>query len=259
MSYTEQESPGGNTYTQEEVERIIGGIEGDAAFLNTPSTKELKKRYEFLAKKNISLRLHMTTLGEYFKVQRIPRGIRSHLRPNLFAGDIAYCKRFENLSNKYAFDFILMNIEYLQGEVNRIATEMLEVDAILQVQLVEEEYCKFKDFISTILSKFQNEAEEGKRTKWQRDMNDYKRGSIYNWQSETSGTNNGKEYNNKRKRKNVQIPLSDDRAFLENSRTLEQEKIRIEQDAVAADSGDLGKPRNNRTRVTSNKTNVKKK
>ncbi|CAJ0949094.1 unnamed protein product [Ranitomeya imitator] len=71
-------------YTSEEEERILGGIEGEAFFLKTPSTTELKRKYESDVKRLVNLQLHMMTLGQYYKENKIPRGLRSGIRPNLF-------------------------------------------------------------------------------------------------------------------------------------------------------------------------------
>ncbi|CAJ0956829.1 unnamed protein product [Ranitomeya imitator] len=71
-------------YTSEEEERILGGIEGEAFFLRTPSTTELKRKYESDVKRLVNLQLHMMTLGQYYKEGKIPRGLRSGIRPNLF-------------------------------------------------------------------------------------------------------------------------------------------------------------------------------
>ncbi|CAJ0937119.1 unnamed protein product [Ranitomeya imitator] len=103
-------------YTPEDEERILGGLDGEAIFLKTPSIPELKRKYESDIKRMINLQLHMVTLGQYYKEGKIPRGLRSNIRPNLFQGDTMYCARFVMLSNKYAMDTILLNIEYLQEE-----------------------------------------------------------------------------------------------------------------------------------------------
>ena len=98
-------SPDEISYSHETAERILRGIQGDASFLSTPSSKELKRKHEVLSKRSIALKLHMMTLGEYYRNHRIPRGMRSHLQPNLFMDNDEFCKMFELLSNKYSLLF----------------------------------------------------------------------------------------------------------------------------------------------------------
>ncbi|CAJ0967837.1 unnamed protein product [Ranitomeya imitator] len=173
-------------YTSEEEERILGGIVGEAIFLKTPSTLELKRKYESDVKRLVNLQLHMMTLGQYYKEGKIPRGLRSNIRPNLFQGNAAYCSRFVMISNKYAMDTILLNIDFLQVEIKKLQSKIGEMECKIQTLLTVEEWNVFKDKVEKESVKLRNDLEEVKRRKWNRDLEDYESGQVYTWQKENS-------------------------------------------------------------------------
>lgn len=113
-------SPNIFTYTSEDVSRIMNGGLGDIAFLSVPSKVDIKRLFESDSRRYISLNLHLSLLGEYFKHKIIPRGLRSHLKPNLFPKNMKFCTGLEGLSNKCALDVILLNIDFLQQEIIKV-------------------------------------------------------------------------------------------------------------------------------------------
>ncbi|CAJ0963716.1 unnamed protein product [Ranitomeya imitator] len=171
-------------YTPEDEERILGGLDGEAIFLKTPSIPELKCKYESDIKRMINLQLHMVTLGQYYKEGKIPRGLRSNIRPNLFQGDTMYCARFVMLSNKYAMDTILLNIEYLQEESKKMQVNTEGIEQKIKALITIEDWNIFKEKVDKESVKLRNELEEVKRKKWNRDLEDYEAGHIYSWQRE---------------------------------------------------------------------------
>ncbi|XP_077148559.1 uncharacterized protein LOC143809016 [Ranitomeya variabilis] len=176
--------PGTFNYTMEDEQRILNNIEGDATFLKIPSLTETKHKYINDVKRLISSQLHLTTLGQYLKERKIPRGLRSNIRPNLFSGNTAFCNRFTMISNKYAMDVMLLNVEYLQVEVKKLQSSTGEVEIKLQDILSKDDWIMFKDKVDKDMSKFRSELEETKRKKWIRDTGDYETGHVYSWQTE---------------------------------------------------------------------------
>ncbi|CAJ0961954.1 unnamed protein product [Ranitomeya imitator] len=173
-------------YTSEEEERILGGIQGEACFLKTPSILELKRKYESDVKRTINLELHMMTLGQYYKEGKIPRGLRSNIRPNLFQGNAAYCTGFVMISNKYAMDTILLNIDFLQTEIKKLQLNTGDLENKIRVLITVEEWNVFKEKVDKEGTKLRNDLEEIKRRKWNRDLEDYETGQIYAWQKENN-------------------------------------------------------------------------
>ncbi|CAJ0953819.1 unnamed protein product [Ranitomeya imitator] len=173
-------------YTSEDEERILGGLDGEAIFLKTPSTLELKRKYESDVKRMINLQLHMMTLGQYYKEGKIPRGLRSNIRPNLFQGNNAYCARFVMISNKYAMNTILLNIEFLQEEIKKLQQNIEGFECKIKSLITVEEWNIFKEKVDKESVILGNELEEIKRKKWNRDVEDYEAGHIYTWQRESN-------------------------------------------------------------------------
>ncbi|CAJ0961879.1 unnamed protein product [Ranitomeya imitator] len=243
-------------YTSEDGERIIREVETNATFLGTPSLHDLKLKYENTLKKSTTLQVHLITLSEYYKAKKIPRGLRSNIRPNLITNDSLFCARFRlcshlavslcgfsrsgfdksagqnncgspcrfiaglhvtvnametaadpqhqnrggsavktakceyslsMISNKYGLDIILLNIEYLQQELKKVDLDIPVMESEIKSLLREDEWTSFRELLKTKFDKLRLELEEVKRRKWNRDMEDYREGNIYNWQRETSG------------------------------------------------------------------------
>ncbi|KAG8571949.1 hypothetical protein GDO81_011841 [Engystomops pustulosus] len=171
-------------FTEDDVNRILGGTLGDSTFLEVPAKVDLKRKYEYWSRRHINFQLHLSLLCQYYKHKIIPRGLRSHLRPNLLPANMEFCTRFEALSNKYALDIILLNIEFLQVE---LTTGQQKIDALeveLRNLLGETEFNLYKEKTKKILQTFQKEQEETKRHKWARDKDDYATGKVYSWKQE---------------------------------------------------------------------------
>lgn len=131
------------TYSETDIGRIINDLVGDTTFLSTPSVLDLKRKYELESKRICTLELHLLTLGEYYKNGRIPRGLRSQKRPNMFNNDNDFKLRFEQISNKYAFDLIVLNIEFLQKELNCLRIKLRDCDNRLKELLSNDEFALF--------------------------------------------------------------------------------------------------------------------
>lgn len=182
-------SPNVFSFTPEDINRIMGGGLGDVAYLSVPSKVDIKRIFEFESRRNISLNLHLSLLGEYYKNHIIPRGLRSHLRPNLFPNNKDFCQRLEGLSNRYALEVILLNIEFLQQEIIQVGKKMIETEIKLKAVMEPGEFTTYTEKTANFLSKFRREQEDTKRHKWHRDKEDYSRGQVYSWQRENNKDN----------------------------------------------------------------------
>ncbi|XP_077145708.1 uncharacterized protein LOC143807726 isoform X1 [Ranitomeya variabilis] len=171
------------TYNDTEANAIISRVASSSHFLQIP-TGDLKTRdYEQASKRFISLDLHNATLAEYYKVQRIPRGLRSHLRPALFLDQPDYCNKFDAILNKCSMDLILLTLEFLHTAV----TEAKQKVEIIEQQLVNtstlEDWQTIKSKVDKNLAEFKTKLESKKRRKFFKDSEDYISGQVYRWQS----------------------------------------------------------------------------
>ncbi|CAJ0953503.1 unnamed protein product [Ranitomeya imitator] len=133
-------------------------------------------------RKLISLELHAGTLVEYFKAKRIPRGLRPNLRPTLMPNNAQFCAKFEAIGNKYAFDIMLLNIEFLKKEIDSLGLKCDETKNALLTATSTDDLGSINSKIEENLLRFRTGLEDTKRSKWFRDLDDYNNGRIYGWQ-----------------------------------------------------------------------------
>ncbi|CAJ0921339.1 unnamed protein product [Ranitomeya imitator] len=172
------------TYVYDETtgSTILSKIKTNTDFLHLPS-KDVKLRdWEKERKKLISYDLHCATLGEYHRQARIPRGLRCNLRPTLFSDNVKYCATFQKILNKCSFDIILLTIEYLQKAIKNTEEKIESIETQLTATLNTTELSTLKSKIDSSLVTYQRSLEERKRTKFQRDTEDYLSNKVYRWE-----------------------------------------------------------------------------
>lgn len=127
------------------------------------------------------------TLAEYYRSQLIPRGLRVHIVPTLFAQDEEYRKRFTQIINKCSFDLITLTVEFLQKERITITQEITDLEKQLSEILGQQDFLKTKkqiwrkNWLHT-----GNLFKTPKRTKMHHDRDDYTNNRDYNWSESNS-------------------------------------------------------------------------
>ncbi|OCT95143.1 hypothetical protein XELAEV_18012827mg [Xenopus laevis] len=127
------------------------------------------------------MELHGCTLAEYYRLKRIPRGLRVHLQPTLFSDNLEYCKKFEGILNKCSLDIITLTIEYIQKELLTVAEQVSNLETQLAQTANQEELSNTKARLEESILRFRLETETRKREKFLRDAEDYTSGRIYRW------------------------------------------------------------------------------
>lgn len=173
------ENTGTFSFNDDDAARITANIGGTREFLTVPQTEVNTKELLRLKKRELALNLHLITLAEYYKTKRIPRGLRCHLRPTLYADDLTFCQHFEGILNKASFDIILLVIERTQQELKELKPLITNLESNLFPSLPKEEAEKAKEELQTTLSEFQVNLENRKRQKFQRDYQDYQSKQVY--------------------------------------------------------------------------------
>lgn len=169
------------TYSNADANRLLGAPQSEVSFLSIPSAVDLRRRYEFESRRFVNLELHLTTLIEYHRNQRIPRGMRTQSRPNLYSQEPEFRIKCEQIANKFAFDMILLNIEFLRKDLKKVQDKKEDLEKLLKDVLSPEDYEKFMLRNENFLQKHRNELQDLKRRKWYRDIHDYQQGRVYNW------------------------------------------------------------------------------
>ncbi|XP_044147091.1 uncharacterized protein LOC122935385 [Bufo gargarizans] len=183
-----------NTFSYDNAiaEEIVSRVNASSNFLHV-SHSELKSRdWERESKKLLSAELHCTTLAEYHKQKKIPRGLRVHLRPTLFPSNTEYCTKFESIINKCSFDIIVLSIEFLQQSIKESQEKLTSIETQLVSTISADEWSELKKKTDTILEEHRKFLENTKRNKFVRDSEDYHLKKIYRWQWQ--GTSKGSDY-----------------------------------------------------------------
>lgn len=169
------------SYDTETTNNIISQVHLATDFLQIPSQEWKSRDYTRDLRRLTSLRLHCSTLTEYHKSGRIPRGLRSHLRPTLFREDPEFCDRFESILNKCSLDLMLLTIEKSHQTINDLTKQIETTENQLSTILPADEWTTLKDKTTKQISEYQKHTETTKRSKFIRDAEDYRSNRVYRW------------------------------------------------------------------------------
>ncbi|OCT99817.1 hypothetical protein XELAEV_18005598mg [Xenopus laevis] len=194
------------SFTNEERDRILqSAILHTSDFQGIQSPADKKQRLEELNKKQLTLTLHSTTLTEYAKVQRIPRGLRIKNQPALLKDNIEYLEKWQQILNKASLDLIFLTIQYLQPEIRKVTQDITKVNEELKACLAENEYVTLTAKMNASIESLQAELLRSKLRKFKRDTEDYSMRRVYSWHLEKRQT----RYWPRRERKQRENQASD--------------------------------------------------
>lgn len=133
------------TFTEEDRLKILSNAE--SAGLTWAETQVQHKvnharRLETLSKKELNLTLHASTLTEYLRVQRIPRGLRCSLAPILLKDDAEYHKKWYALNNRHSLDLMLLTVQHLQLAIPETQKEVETAECEFTSSVPAAEYNK---------------------------------------------------------------------------------------------------------------------
>ncbi|XP_041419490.1 uncharacterized protein LOC121400672 [Xenopus laevis] len=166
----------------------------------TLSGTEVLRKLENLKRREISWALHMSSLAEYAKAQRIPRGLRVMLQPALFKDNQEFLQKWQGILNRCSLDLITLTIQQLQTGTKELKQ---------QLHTMEEEYRNSAESNAMMLrelevkmERLQRDILEVKLRKFRRDTIDYSKGEVYSW----------KDYRRTTRRYRTSSAISTDRA-----------------------------------------------
>ncbi|XP_044161170.1 uncharacterized protein LOC122945981 [Bufo gargarizans] len=165
---------------------IVSQITTPSEFLHISHSEFRTRDWERESKRLIASELHCVTLAECYKNGRIPRGLRVHLRPNLFPSNKEYCNKFETILNKCSMDIIVLSIEYLQKSISETRDKIATIEAQLVSTTSTQEWNDLKKKTEKILEDHRKYIEQTKRAKFTRDTEEYQLNRIYRWQWQES-------------------------------------------------------------------------
>ncbi|CAJ0961482.1 unnamed protein product, partial [Ranitomeya imitator] len=167
---------------------ILSQVTGSNDFLRTP-VQELRTRdFEKEKRRLISYDLHCTTLAEYHRQNKIPRGLRCNLQPTLFSDNPEYCEKYKKILNKCSLDIIILTIEYLQKAIVETKQNIQSIETQLSTTLSSAEWTTLKTKTDKALAEHQKVLQDRKRQKFQRDSEDYINNRVYKWTDSSTTT-----------------------------------------------------------------------
>ncbi|XP_063074030.1 uncharacterized protein LOC134464529 [Engraulis encrasicolus] len=139
------------------------------------------KRYKHLKEKEIRYNLHGSTLSEYYRASRIPRGLRIQKAPTIGRGDLDFCKKWTEIMNKASLDLTLLVVEFTQKELLKIKDNIEDVKASIVESHDETVLTQQTELLDASLTKYKQDLQQIKIRKFRRDTIDYRDDKVYPW------------------------------------------------------------------------------
>ncbi|XP_041437971.1 uncharacterized protein LOC121399976 [Xenopus laevis] len=168
-------------FTEEERREILGTAHTIPVLTPVTPERNLLKHYDFIMKKELSLTLHLSTLIEYVKVSRIPRGLRVHLEPILCKDDPVFKERWHQILDKCSLDLMTLTIQSLQKEIKEISQEVHKLTQDMKEAFTAIKTAEVIEATKIELEKLQSNLLQKKLRKFKRDTQDYQMGRVYTW------------------------------------------------------------------------------
>ncbi|OCT70043.1 hypothetical protein XELAEV_18036966mg, partial [Xenopus laevis] len=197
-------------YTEAERKRILNASYTLPAF-TPPEDTDYIRELEKLKRREVTWLLHSSTLTEYAKVQRIPRGLRVYLKPVLFREDREFLSKWRGILNRCSLDLITLTIQQLNAGLKDVRQQIHAAEESIKLKetsaLCEQ---KLRE-LQTEIDKLQQEILQNKLRKFRRDTRDYEKEEVYSWKD-------GKNQQRQRPRK---FPASTERTYSQQSSELD--------------------------------------
>lgn len=182
-------------FSEEDREQILSQVSGTQSVITSATTEanDVVARLESLKRKETTLNLHLSTLVDYIKAERVPRGLRSNLIPNLLTEDKEFVENWYGISNQYSQDLMYLMVKHLQKKIQQLQKEIGECELEL-LNTYPAERCR--DIAKTIEGTVQRLKEnivKTKARKFERDARDYEMNEVYSWNKKKRSTKNQKK------------------------------------------------------------------
>lgn len=173
------------TYNPEDSENILFP-RAETNVLHSETIQNSMKHYKYLLEKEIRYTLHGSTLSEYWRAGRIPRGLRIQKAPTIGGGDSEFCKKWCEIMNKASLDLTLLVVEFTQRELKKVREEIEETKASIIASHSEVTFNQQLELLDTSLVEFKQGIQQKKIRKFRRDTLDYKESRVYPWLNRNS-------------------------------------------------------------------------
>lgn len=131
--------------------------------------------------KEITLSLHSSTLVDYIKNKRIPRGLRTSLAPNLLTDDHVFIRKWYGLCNQFSLDLMFLTVQHLQDRITSVREEANTVESELLGSISADKLTEVLESIQNSTAKLKENILKTKKRKLERDARDYELNQVYTW------------------------------------------------------------------------------
>ncbi|CAJ0919662.1 unnamed protein product [Ranitomeya imitator] len=97
-----------------------------------------------------------------------------------------FCVKFEQILNKCSFDLMVLTLEHLHKEISSTQEQIKNIESQLCSAVPVEEFNALKKKIETNINQHRRDIELKKRSKFQRDLEDYELNRVYQWQDKST-------------------------------------------------------------------------
>lgn len=151
--------------------------------LSTDGVGPIAQRLEYLKKKETRYVLHGSTLSQYYRNKRIPRGLRIIKEPTIGRQDDAFCDKWCDILNKCSLDLMLLVIEHVNTELSKVRGEVINLEKEMKDKCDAGQLKDIHEHCTSLLEGYKKELSEIKLRKYRRDTLDYKNNQVYRWRS----------------------------------------------------------------------------
>lgn len=165
-------------FSQEDAERIL--MPSD--FLGgSMSCDEFRVKLERLRQKETRKLMHGTTLSEYWRNKKIPRGLRMQKAPTIGMDDENFVKRWGEILNKCSLDLMLLIIEQCSTEAQQIKAEIQTQETLLK-EMSGSDFSALEAAINESTNHYRQKLHAMKLKKYKKVTDDYLRNEVYEWE-----------------------------------------------------------------------------
>lgn len=147
------------------------------------SSEDIKVRLERLYHKETRLVMHGSTLSEYWRNKKIPRGLRIQKAPTIGKSDENFTKKWGEILNKCSLDLMLLIIDQVSTEAKTVRTEIEKTERELRDKFGPT-FGSIESSIKETINGYKEKLLNIKLKKYKRDTEDYQRNEVYHWETE---------------------------------------------------------------------------
>lgn len=173
-------------FSKEDYEKIIlkeSLFENGTTTLNM-TQEDSKKVLKNLYSCETRTFLHAVTLSDYLRQKKIPRGLRIQKSPTIGLNNPAFCEKWCEITNKCSFDLMALLIQELSEQLTQARNQIKEVQDKVNNEILDKE--KLKELFAEceqFKEKLEADITSIKKKKFERDAEDYRKGSVYSWRN----------------------------------------------------------------------------